>query len=166
MRLRTSASISPLDTLTSNAGVEQAGNRRTHSGLSHSCERPTRESPAPRAQTISVPLARSDTTRMIFGSGRDVRFFFQRGQSAFEEGESAKQQRRKRQIADQAVTKEWNRGHIAGREASTCVGIQITDRPYTEVRNNIEKNRAAQRRRASLHHRAAVADEHSYCDGT
>src|SRR5690348_12619251 len=106
MRLRTSASISLLDMLTSNAGVEQAANRRTHSVLSHWCEPPTRESPAPRAQTISVPLARSDTTRMIFGSGWDVRFLFQRGQSASEEGESAKQQPRKRQIADQAVTKE------------------------------------------------------------
>src|SRR5579862_5234637 len=49
----------------SKAGSVQAGRDRTHGGLSHSWERPTRESPAPRAQTISVPLARSEITRMV-----------------------------------------------------------------------------------------------------
>ncbi len=48
----------------SNAGRVQAGSVRTHAGLSHSWERPTSVSPAPRAQTISVPLANRDTTRM------------------------------------------------------------------------------------------------------
>ncbi len=45
-------------------GRVQAGRRRTHSGLSHSCERPTSASPARSAQTISVPLARRETMRI------------------------------------------------------------------------------------------------------
>src|SRR5579885_1973391 len=53
---------------TSNAGSLHWGSDRTHSGLSHSWDRPTSESPAPRAQTISVPLARRETTRIHFYS--------------------------------------------------------------------------------------------------
>src|SRR5690348_13893461 len=48
----------------SNAGSLHAGKERTQGGLSHSCERPTRLSPAPSAQTISVALARSETIRI------------------------------------------------------------------------------------------------------
>src|SRR6185312_1865461 len=65
MRRLTSASIALLDPETSNAGELHAGSARTHSGLSHSCERPTSMSPAPSAQTISVPLASNDTTRTV-----------------------------------------------------------------------------------------------------
>src|SRR5580692_1693719 len=65
MRRRTSASISRLETDTSNAGSLHGGRRRTQSGLSHSCERPTSISPAPRAQTISVALANSETMRTL-----------------------------------------------------------------------------------------------------
>jgi hypothetical protein len=53
----TSASISRLETEMSKAGSVHCGSERTHAGLSHSCERPTSWLPAPRAQTISVPLA-------------------------------------------------------------------------------------------------------------
>src|SRR5579862_8432693 len=63
MRRRTSASISWLETDTSNAGSLHGGRRRTQSGLSHSWERPTSISPAPRAQTISVALASNETMR-------------------------------------------------------------------------------------------------------
>src|SRR4051812_33023710 len=48
----------------SKAGRVHAGSSDTHGGLSHSCDRPTSHSPAPRAQTISVPLASRETTRM------------------------------------------------------------------------------------------------------
>src|SRR3954453_15395348 len=65
-RRRTSLSICLLETDTSKAGSVQAGSRRTHSGLSHSCERPTSISPAPRAQTISVALARRETIRTLY----------------------------------------------------------------------------------------------------
>src|SRR5438552_8312659 len=64
-RRRTSLSICLLETDTSKAGSVQAGSRRTHSGLSHSCDRPTSISPAPKAQTISVALARRETMRML-----------------------------------------------------------------------------------------------------
>ena len=65
MRRRTSASISWLETDTSNAGSLHGGRRRTQSGLSHSCDRPTSISPAPRAQTISVALASNETMRTL-----------------------------------------------------------------------------------------------------
>src|SRR5579884_3138993 len=64
MRRLTSRSISPLDIETSNAGSLHDGKRRTHAGLSHSCERPTRVAPASSAQTISVALASRETTRI------------------------------------------------------------------------------------------------------
>src|SRR6185312_13034204 len=60
-----SASISPAETVTSNAGSLQAGSCRTQSGLSHSWDRPTSISPAPRAQTISVALAKRETMRLL-----------------------------------------------------------------------------------------------------
>src|SRR5262245_15040105 len=56
--------MSALDLLMSKAGCVHAGSRRTHAGLSHSCERPTSVSPAPSAQTISVPLASNEMTRI------------------------------------------------------------------------------------------------------
>jgi hypothetical protein len=65
MRRRTSASISWLETDTSNAGPLHGGRRRTQSGLSHSCDRPTSISPAPRAQTTSVALANNETIRTL-----------------------------------------------------------------------------------------------------
>src|SRR5260370_30091479 len=57
--------MTPIETDTTNSVSLQAGRRRTHSGLSHSCERPTSISPAPSAQTISVALARRETIRML-----------------------------------------------------------------------------------------------------
>ena len=65
MRRRTAASISRLETDTSNAGSLHGGRRRTQSGLSHSCERPTSISPAPSAQTISVALASNEIIRTL-----------------------------------------------------------------------------------------------------
>src|SRR5438445_12147405 len=44
-------------------GAVQTGSRSTETGVSHSCDRPTRRSSPPRAQTISVALAMSETTR-------------------------------------------------------------------------------------------------------
>src|SRR6202042_1118681 len=66
-RRLTSASISPHETAISNAGLLQAGRLLTQSGLSHSCERPTSISPAPKALTISVALASRETMRMLCG---------------------------------------------------------------------------------------------------
>lgn len=43
----------------------QAGSELTQAGLSHSCDRQTSARPASSAQTISVPLARRETTRMV-----------------------------------------------------------------------------------------------------
>src|ERR1035437_11167477 len=64
-RRLTTASISPLETAISKAGLLQAGSLLTQSGLSHSCERPTSISPAPKVQTISVALASRETIRML-----------------------------------------------------------------------------------------------------
>ena len=64
-RRRTSASIAPLGAFTSNAGRVQAGRSRTHGGESHSWDRPTSSPPAPRGETISVPLASKETTCRI-----------------------------------------------------------------------------------------------------
>src|SRR5439155_14885203 len=58
------ALISQLDISTSKAGRVQTGNLFTQSGLLHSCDLPTKSSPAPRPQTISVPLASNDTMRI------------------------------------------------------------------------------------------------------
>src|SRR5271170_1402192 len=60
----TSASISRLKTSTLKAGRVTLGSFLTHTGLSHSCDRATRSAPAPRAQTISVPPANSETMRI------------------------------------------------------------------------------------------------------
>src|SRR4051812_45104836 len=53
--------MSPLETDMSKAGSLNLGNDRTQGGLSHSCERPTRNLPASSAQTISVALANNET---------------------------------------------------------------------------------------------------------
>src|ERR1700683_4981874 len=51
----------------SKAGWLHAGSCRTQEGLSHSWDRPTSISPAPRAQTISVAPASRETTRTLSG---------------------------------------------------------------------------------------------------
>src|ERR1700689_816799 len=107
-RRLTSASISPLETAMSNAGALQAGSVLTQAGLSHSCERPTSISPAPKAQTISVALASKDTMRTLCN-------LLRRLAPAIENGVAAEYCDRVDRVTQHLIPVERYASQIAGR---------------------------------------------------
>src|SRR5579863_4278752 len=127
-RRLTSASISPLETEMSKAGWLHAGSLRTQEGLSHSCERPTSISPASKAQTISVALASSETTRTL----RGLASWFQTGA---EKRESAEQCERVAGVAQELVAVKRNGRDEALGQTRGSVRIQVTSGPNHEVRD-------------------------------
>src|SRR2546428_13374369 len=109
-------SISRLGLSASGGGAEQAGRRRTESGTSHSCDRPTSRASHPRAQTISVALAMSDTTRgaSAFGMPRSLsrscRLPPQRGHVPLQEREPAEERRGGEAVAQETLHRSFPGG--------------------------------------------------------
>ena len=112
--------------------IAEDGSCLTQSGLSHWCDRPTSISSAPRAHTISVALANSETIRTLCS-------FSCRLVQALNDSVAAEYHKGVKGVAQDLIPVEWYTRQETGRQSTGRVRIHIAGSPDHEIGDKEEE---------------------------